>query len=152
MIYWMGRRLKELRGEHEALKARLEQIKTRLRASERATTRAALFSTPSSTASASAAADITEAILAAKEDATLRHAETSIGEYISLGTNTLDSLRGQRALLKGTQRRILDAGTRLGLSQSVMRVISRKTAQDRLIFYLGVVTVLGVMYLCWKYL
>ena len=46
---------------------------------------------------------------------------------------------------------MLDAATSLGLSKSVIRVIERKSAQDRVIFWAGVAATLLVLYLVWKY-
>ncbi len=141
-------RLKGFKADYEASKGRLEACKAQWRELERSRTRTALFATPSQ----SAASALTEEALAEREDATLGYAESRINDYVTIGTGTLDSLRTQRAMLKSTQRRLLDAGTRLGLSQSVMRVISRRTAQDRYIFYTGVIVVFIVIYLCWRYL
>lgn len=83
---------------------------------------------------------------------TLSYAENRLNEYIHIGSSTLDSLRSQKNMLKGAQRRVLDAGMQLGIGQQLMRVISRKTAQDRWIFYAGLLVIILTIYLVWKYL
>lgn len=152
----MARRLKELRATHQALKERIDQFKSRVRDAERVAARTGLLSSlPSTAGTATAEAthvQITKEALAEREERTLGYAESRIGDYISIGSSTLDSLRTQRSLLKGAQRRVLDAGTSLGISQSLMRIIHRRTAQDRYVFYGGLVVVFLVIYLCWKYI
>ncbi|PJF17550.1 hypothetical protein PSACC_02649 [Paramicrosporidium saccamoebae] len=122
-------RIKELRAEHQSLKDSVERFRAKCKESERATVRTALL-TPGTVRPTVA---LTEAALQEREDSTLRYASHQMDEYITIGTGTLDSLRTQRGALKSAQRRVLDVGTTLGLSQSVMRVISRRTAQDRYI-------------------
>lgn len=130
------RKVKELRAEHQVLKEQLERYKVK----ERAADRSALLGSPR------VEMNLTETTVKAHEDTTLRYAESRIEEYINIGTSTLDSLKGQRNIMKSTQRRVLDAGAQLGISQSVMRIISRRTAQDRYIFYGGVIFTLLVLY------
>lgn len=130
MVVNNDRKLKGLRAEHQELKDKLERHKTRTREHERATERSALLSRNTPTL-----ASLTEAAVQERESTTLRYAEGRLDEYINVGNVTLDSLRNQRNLLKSTQRRVLDAGAQLGISQSVMRVISRRTTQDKWIFY-----------------
>lgn len=143
------RQVKTLKTEHQQLKERLERIKGRAKELERTSVRAALLG-PSPINSDTGV--LTQSILQEREDNTLRYSETRINEYINLGTSTLDSLRNQKSVIKSTHRRLMDAGNRLGISQSVMRMISRKSTQDRFIFYGGVIAVLFVIYLCWRYL
>lgn len=146
-----------MRASQQALKERIDQFKGKVKEAERTSARTGLLSSSSVTTGAGAAADvthvqITKEALAEREERTLGYAESRISDYISMGSNTLDSLRTQRSLLKGAQRRVLDAGTSLGISQSLMRIIHRRTAQDRYIFYGGVTAVFIVIYLCWKYI
>lgn len=148
-ILLIARQVKSLKAEHQQLKERLERIKGRARELERINVRSALLG-PSSIPSDTGV--LTQTILQEREDNTLRYSETRISEYINLGTSTLESLRNQKSVIKSTHRKILDAGNRLGISQSVMRMISRKSTQDRFIFYGGVIAVIFVIYLCWRYL
>jgi Golgi SNAP receptor complex protein 2 len=72
-------------------------------------------------------------------------------EMLFLGQSTLESLRSQRGILKSTHRRLLDGLTHMGVSKNIIRVIERKSAQDKWIFWGGVCLTLAVIYLCWRY-
>ena len=148
------RKLKELKSTHQRIKERVDGIKSEIKEAERISDRSALLGNPAST-SASATTlsnQLTEDSLREREDGTMRYAETRLNDYISIGTSTLDGLRLQRQTLKSAQKRVFDAGTSLGVSQSLMRIISRRTSQDRYIFYAGVIVTIIVIYLCYKYL
>lgn len=147
-----SRRVLELKGEHQGLREALERIKAQVREGERSAARAQLLAAPSTVERAATTATVTAAALEEREESTVRYAETRLGEYISIGGSTLDALKVQRQTLKSAQRRVLDAGTRLGLGQSLMRIISRRTAQDRYIFYTGVVGTFLAIYFCWRYI
>jgi Golgi SNAP receptor complex protein 2 len=135
--------------EQQKLKDVIEIQKQQNREAERATARTALLA---SGEQPRVTPTLTEVALQEREDATLRYSDNRLGEYITLGGGVLDSLRNQKGMMKTANRRVLDAGTSLGLSQSVMRVISRRTRQDRYIFYTGVVVVFLVIYWCWRYI
>lgn len=51
------------------------------------------------------------------------------------GRSTLDALTGQRAALKGAQRKVLDIANFLGLSNALMRVIERRETSDKVVAY-----------------
>lgn len=125
-------------------------MKAQMASLERTTQRTALLGPPSGTPQSST--QMTEELLRDREDSTLRYAENRISEYIAMGTSTLDSLRLQKSTLKGAQRRVLDASSRLGISRSLMKIIQRKTNQDRYIFYTGVIVIFLVIYFCWRYI
>lgn len=155
----MFRRLKELRVAHERFKETLSGYKVQVREAENAHARTTLLARPTgdgnrpiSDGTRPTSIPLTTELMAEREHHILGQAEGRLGEYISLGSNTLDSLRNQRAIMKGAQRRVLDVGTSLGISQSIMRIVSRRTAQDRYIFYGGVILIFLTIYLCWKYI
>jgi Golgi SNAP receptor complex protein 2 len=56
----------------------------------------------------------------------LRGTEARLDEFLAQGREVLDSLVDQRAMLKGTQRRLRDAATTLGLSRDVVGWIERR--------------------------
>ena len=64
----------------------------------------------------------------------------------------LDNLVDQRNILKGTQRRILDAANTLGLSRDVISWIEKRSTQDTWIFAGGAVVTFVCFFLIWKYL
>ena len=47
-------------------------------------------------------------------------------EFIAHGRAVLDDLKDQRSVLKGTQKRLLDAANTLGLSRDVIGWIERR--------------------------
>ena len=54
--------------------------------------------------------------------------------------------------LKGVQRTLLTMASTLGLSDSVIKMISRRTFMDRLLLFALMLMTLVVFFLCWKYL
>uniref|UniRef100_A0A0B6ZUA4 Golgi SNAP receptor complex member 2 n=1 Tax=Arion vulgaris TaxID=1028688 RepID=A0A0B6ZUA4_9EUPU len=68
------------------------------------------------------------------------------------GDSILTSLREQRLTLKGAHRRLLDLTNTLGLTNTVMRLIEKRTGQDKIIMAILMLVCLVFMYLVWKYL
>lgn len=75
------------------------------------------------------------------ERESLSRSHNMTDEYILRGQATLESLQSQRSVLKQIQRKILDVGNTLGISQSLLSVIERRTTVDNMIFW-------GGMYRC----
>ena len=65
----------------------------------------------------------------------LRGTEARLGEFLAQGREVLDSLVDQRAMLKGTQRRLRDAANTLGLSRDVVGWIERRRCAMFLLFH-----------------
>jgi len=91
-------------------------------------------------------------------DAALQHntrlqsANHGMDELLHSGANILTNLRDQRGTLKGVQRKMLDLMTTLGLSNTVLRLIDRRTHQDKFILFGGMLLTTVIMFLIWKYL
>lgn len=91
-------------------------------------------------------------------DAALQHSQRlnsagqNIDEMIYTGSNVLSNLRDQRGTLKGVQRKVLDIMNTLGLSNTVLRLIERRSSQDKIILYGGMILTCIIMFLVWKYL
>ncbi|CAH8448378.1 unnamed protein product [Dicrocoelium dendriticum] len=66
------------------------------------------------------------------------------------GAASLASLKEQGLTLKGAQRRVLDLINTLGLSNTVMRLIERRTHQDKILFWLLAAVTLFLMYVIWR--
>ena len=58
-----------------------------------------------------------------------------IDQYIAQSTNVISSLSSQREALKAARKVILDIGTRLGLSQTLLSAVTRRESGD---FYIVV--------------
>ncbi|ETW74683.1 hypothetical protein HETIRDRAFT_437271 [Heterobasidion irregulare TC 32-1] len=86
------------------------------------------------------------------EHSFLQNTDTRLDEFIAQGREVLDNLVDQRNMLKGTQRRLLDAANTLGLSRDVIGWIERRSTQDMYIFIAGAVFTFFCFYLIWRYL
>ncbi|KAI9094634.1 snare region anchored in the vesicle membrane C-terminus-domain-containing protein [Phlyctochytrium arcticum] len=83
---------------------------------------------------------------AIKDHTSLTNSGQNVEEYINMGRNVLQDLVEQREMLKGTQRRLYDAANTLGLSTSVIRMIERRSAADKIILLSGMT---GTVILMW---
>ena len=59
--------------------------------------------------------------------------------------------RAQRGRLKGVQRKLLDFGHTLGLSNSVMRLIENRQTWDKLLVYSGMLLTLALLWFVFFY-
>ncbi|QRV94285.1 metallo-beta-lactamase superfamily protein [Ceratobasidium sp. AG-Ba] len=71
-----------------------------------------------------------------REHSFIDSTENQLDAFIAQGREVLDNLVDQRNILKGTQRRLLDAANTLGLSRDVIGWVERRTTQDTIIFVL----------------
>nr|CAG4645889.1 EOG090X0GIP [Lynceus sp. MCZ IZ 141354] len=67
----------------------------------------------------------------------MQNANHGLDDLLGAGSAILDNLRSQRTSLKGAHKRLLDLANTLGLSNTVMRFIEKRTSQDRYILYGG---------------
>ena len=81
----------------------------------------------------------------------LNDAHRGMDELLVSGSGVLQNLREQRVSLKGVQRKVLDIAKTLGLSNTVLRLIERRTYQDKFILYGGMIVCCVIMYLVWRY-
>ena len=65
----------------------------------------------------------------------------------SAGNNALGNLRSQRETLKGAQKRILDIGNTLGLSNHTMKLIERRIHEDKYVVFGGMAITLLIIIL-----
>lgn len=63
---------------------------------------------------------------ALREHSFIENSDSKLDEFIAQGRAVLDDLVDQRTMLKGTQRRLLDAANTLGLSRDVIGWIERR--------------------------
>ncbi|TFY66096.1 hypothetical protein EVG20_g4992 [Dentipellis fragilis] len=81
----------------------------------------------------------------------IQNTEARLDDFLAQGREVLDNLVDQRNMLKGTQRRLLDAANTLGLSRDVIGWIERRSTQDMYIFLAGAVFTFVCFYFIWKY-
>jgi len=86
------------------------------------------------------------------EHSFIQSTEARLDEFLAQGREVLDNLVDQRNVLKGTQRRLLDAANTLGLSRDVIGWIERRSTQDMYIFLGGAVLTFVCFFLIWRYL
>ena len=98
-------------------------------------------------------ADTSIAIDAAlQHNSKLNNANREMDNLLGHGTSILSNLKDQRLTLKNAHKKILDIANTLGLSNTVMRFIERRTTQDKYILYIGMFVTCVIMFLAWKYL
>ena len=56
----------------------------------------------------------------------IQNTDTRLDEFLAQGREVLENLKDQRNMLKGTQRRLLDAANTLGLSRNVIGWIEKR--------------------------
>lgn len=83
------------------------------------------------------------------ENGSLTKSSQMIGEYISMGQETLSELVSQKERLKGVQRKALDIMNYLGLSNSLMRGVERRDSVDKVLVFAGMALILVLMVLIW---
>jgi Golgi SNAP receptor complex protein 2 len=95
---------------------------------------------------ASSSGEISREAHVMREQTFFASTNTALDEYIARGQAVLGDLGNQRETLKGAQKRLYDVAGTLGLSGNTIRMIERRTRQDKWIFWAGVV----VFFLfCW---
>ena len=72
--------------------------------------------------------------MADQHDSLMRSTQMT-DDLLSLGKTTLGSLSGQRKMLKGAHRKLLDMANKLGLSGSLLRLIEKREWVDAVITY-----------------
>ena len=107
--------------------------------------RDSLFRRRAGAAPSSAHDDLLEA-----EDSYARSGN-QVDELMETGRASLDSLRAQRERLKNTHRNALDMINKLGLSDTVMKLINSRNRQDRKIVIGGFVGLFVLFYLCMRW-
>ncbi|KAF2347064.1 hypothetical protein FHG87_022180 [Trinorchestia longiramus] len=81
----------------------------------------------------------------------LQSSNRYVDEMLSAGSNILEGLKDQGSILKGAHKRVLDLAATLGMSNTIMRLIERRGAQDKYILFGGMFLVLVVLYLLLRY-
>lgn len=88
---------------------------------------------------------------ALRENTFFSSANTTLDEYLERGRAVLGDLGDQREMLKGTQRKLYDIGTTLGISGDTIRMVNRRAKQDKWIFWGGLVVFIVFVYFVMKW-
>lgn len=89
---------------------------------------------------------------ALRENSFFSSANQTLDEYLERGRAVLGDLGDQREVLKGTQRKLYDIGSTLGISGDTIRMVNRRATQDKWIFWGGVVIFIVFVYLVLRWL
>ena len=84
-----------------------------------------------------------------RERASLLGSHAAMDEAAAAAAGVMGALRDQRGVLKGAHRRVLDVAAALGVSNSLMKIIERRTAGDRVLVYGGSAFVLLLILAVW---
>ena len=76
----------------------------------------------------------------------------ALDEYLERGRAVLGDLGDQREMLKGTQKKLYSVANTLGISGDTIRMVERRTKQDKWIFWAGVIIFFGFCWLVIHYL
>ena len=76
---------------------------------------------------------------ALQHNTSLQNSNRAIDDLLGSGQGILENLREQRGVLKSAHKKVLDLMNTLGLRNTVMRLIERRTTQDKFILYGGMV-------------
>ena len=81
-----------------------------------------------------------------EEAESLANSRGMMNELLDVGQANLSSLVGQRQRMRWVNRKMLDMGNKLGLSNSTMRMIERRDATDAYLVFGGMVVTMLVIY------
>ncbi len=81
----------------------------------------------------------------------LSRANRGVDDLLNHGQSILENLRDQRTLMKNIRKKMLDISSMLGMSNTVMRLIERRSEGDKYILLGGMVVTCFVMYIVVKY-
>jgi septal ring factor EnvC (AmiA/AmiB activator) len=95
--------------------------------------------------------DSTEMGRYTREHSQLKHSLRNIHKYTAMTRQSLDSLQNQTATLKGAQTKMLDIANLLGLSSSLMNVISSKESRNARLVYGGMLLTLFITGIAYWY-
>ena len=82
----------------------------------------------------------------AEEADSLASSSNMVNDLLSSGQASLSSLVGQRQRMRWVNRKMLDIGNKIGLSNSTMRMIERRDVTDAYLVFGGMIVTLLVIY------
>lgn len=86
---------------------------------------------------------------ALREQNFMAETNSTLDDYLARGQAVLGDLNQQREMLKGTQKRLYSVANTLGISGEAIRMIERRTKQDKWMFYACAIIFFGF---CWAVL
>ncbi|KAK7730368.1 Protein transport protein bos1 [Cytospora paraplurivora] len=96
--------------------------------------------------------DLTREQHALREQNFFAGTNSALDEYIARGQAVLGDLGSQKDMLKNTQKRLYSVANTLGVSGDTIRMIEKRSREDKWIFGAGVVVFFGFCWLCLHFL
>ena len=84
-----------------------------------------------------------------RERTSLLSSHAMLDEVSAAADSVLGALKDQRGVLKGAHKRVLDIAATLGMSNSLMKIIERRTVGDRVLVYGGSAFILLLLLAVW---
>ncbi|CAE8582382.1 unnamed protein product [Polarella glacialis] len=81
----------------------------------------------------------------ARENRALRESSSALDEVLEQGRSILGNIVGQNKVLKMARRKLLDAANVMGVSQSLVNVIDRRSTGDKWLVYGGMSLTLFIL-------
>jgi len=146
-------RVDQLKGDIQHLGASLQSMASRREARRReAEERELLLKTEFTTNAASRESETSIMIDRALEhQASLTRTNQYMDNVLGQGAEILQSLQDQRDVLKGAKRKLLDVANSLGMSDTVIRLIERRSVGDKYILIGGMVATCVFMFVVLRY-
>jgi len=146
-------RVDQLKGDIQHLGAALQSMASRREARRReAEERELLLKTEFTTNAASRESETSIMIDRALEhQASLTRTNQYMDNVLGQGAEILQSLQDQRDVLKGAKRKLLDVANSLGMSDTVIRLIERRSVGDKYILIGGMVATCVIMFVVLRY-
>lgn len=142
-------RVDQLKGDVQHLGAALQSLASRAAARQReAEDRESLLRTEFTTNQASRDSETTILIdQALQHQGSLSRTNRYMDDVLGQGAEILKGLQDQRDVLKGAKRKILDVANTLGMSDTVIRLIERRSVGDKYILVGGMLSTCLFMFL-----
>lgn len=86
-----------------------------------------------------------------EEGQSLSRSSNVVSSLLDTASASMAELASQREMLKGTQRRVLDMLTTLGVSSATIRIIERRNVVDRALVFGGMAVTLLCLYMLWRW-
>jgi len=146
-------RVDQLKGDIQHLGAALQSLATRREARRREAEERELLLTTEFTTNAASRESETSIMIdrALEHQAALGRTNRYMDDVLGQGAEILQSLQDQRDVLKGAKRKLLDVANSLGMSDTVIRLIERRSVGDKYILIGGMVATCVFMFIVLRY-
>jgi len=146
-------RVDQLKGDIQHLGAALQSLATRREARRREAEERELLLTTEFTTNAASRESETSIMIdrALEHQAALGRTNRYMDDVLGQGAEILQSLQDQRDVLKGAKRKLLDVANSLGMSDTVIRLIERRSVGDKYILIGGMVATCVFMFTVLRY-